>query len=126
MIDVVAAMIRDGGRFLICRRPAGKSNALLWEFPGGKVEAGESDEAALAREIKEELGCEIAVGEFLAETTHVYPNVEIHLSLHAARLISGAPECLEHAGMAWISAREIPDYEFCPADDKLIRFVFGR
>ena len=126
MIQVVAAMIRDDGRFLICRRPAGKSNALLWEFPGGKVENGETNEDALAREIREELGCEVAVEERLAETTHTYPNVQIHLSFFAARLISGTPECLEHAGMAWISEHELPNYVFCPADQKLIRAVFGR
>lgn len=121
MIEVVAAMIRKDGRFLICQRPEGKNCASMWEFPGGKVEPGETNEAALAREIREELRCGIAVREKLAETTHAYPSIEIHLTLYAADLTEGAPECLEHARIAWIGMGEAANYTFCPADAKLMR-----
>ena len=123
MIEVVAAMIRRDGRFLICRRPQGKNCEFMWEFPGGKVEPGETNEAALAREIREELNCGIAVGERLAETTHAYPNVEIHLTLYAAGLTDGEPECLEHSRIAWINENETAGYSFCPADAKLMRAI---
>ena len=75
MIEVVAALIRNDGKFMICQRSEQKSRPLMWEFPGGKVEAGETKEAALARECREELDIELAVGEIFAESTFVYPDI---------------------------------------------------
>lgn len=124
MIEVVAAMIRRNGRFLICQRPAGKANALGWEFPGGKIESNETPEAALAREIREELDFDIAVGKRLAAVEYVYPHAAIRLTLFEAAPASGEPKCLEHADMAWISAEDIAHYTFCAADAKLIQAVF--
>lgn len=120
MVDVVAALIRDGERFLICKRPAHKARALMWEFPGGKVEAGESPRDALIRECMEELDITLDVGGLYMQVTHEYPDIQIRLSLYEAVIASGELCSKEHEALCWILPREIPDYEFCPADKDII------
>lgn len=115
-VEVVAALIRKDGKFLICRRPAHKARGLLWEFVGGKVEAGESREEALKRECREELDIGICVGEIFAGVTHEYADLTVCLTLFEATITDGEPKLLEHADMRWITPPEIPEYEFCPAD----------
>lgn len=114
--DVVAALIRDGERFLICQRGAQKSRALLWEFVGGKVESGETPQQALARECREELNIELEAGEIFMEALHEYPDISIRLMLLEARIVSGVPKLIEHNDLRWITPQEIDEYEFCPAD----------
>lgn len=126
MIEVVAALVRDGARFLICQRPEGKMCAGCWEFAGGKVEAGETGPEALKREWREELGVELAVGALLAEVRHAYPAREVHLRLYAARIASGTPAALEHSQIKWIEARDFGRYAFCPADARLIEQLRAR
>ncbi len=121
MINVVAALIRDGDRFMICQRPEGKARALLWEFVGGKVEPGETQREALIRECREELGVTVAVGELFMELEHVYPDIVITLSLFNAVIESGTPRLLEHNDLRWIRVEEIDDYEFCPADRDILK-----
>lgn len=116
MIEVVAALIRNNGKFMICQRPENKSRPLLWEFPGGKVEAGETKEAALARECREELDIELAVGEIFAESTFVYPDISVHLTLLEARIVSGEAKLLEHRDIRCITPEEAHLFEFSPAD----------
>ena len=116
MIEVVAALIRNNGKFMICQRPENKSRALLWEFPGGKVEAGETKEAALARECREELAIELEVGKMFADSTFVYPDISVHLSLFEARIVCGEPKLLEHRDIRWITPEEAHLFEFSPAD----------
>lgn len=123
MVDVVAALIRDGERFLICKRPAHKARALMWEFPGGKVEAGESPRDALIRECMEELDVTLDVGELYMQVTHEYPDIQIRLSLYEAVIASGELCSKEHEALCWILPREIPDYEFCPADVDIIQRI---
>ena len=120
MVDVVAALIRDGERFLICKRPAHKARALMWEFPGGKVEAGESPRDALIRECMEELDITLDVKGLFMQVTHDYPDIQIRLSLYEAVIASGQLRGKEHEALCWILPREIPDYEFCPADKDII------
>lgn len=120
MVDVVAALIRDGERFLICKRPAHKARALMWEFPGGKVEAGESPRDALIRECMEELDITLDVGGMYMQVTHEYPDIQIRLSLYEAVIASGELRGKEHEALCWILPREIPDFEFCPADVDII------
>ena len=120
MVDVVAALIRDGERFLICKRPAHKARALMWEFPGGKVEAGESPQDALIRECMEELDITLDVGGLYMQVTHEYPDIQIRLSLYEAVIASGQLGGKEHEALCWILPREIPDFEFCPADVDII------
>ena len=116
MIEVVAALIRDGGKFLICQRPENKARGLLWEFVGGKVEAGESREDALKRECKEELNIVVSVGEKFAEVTHEYTDLTVHLTLFNCSITDGMPTLLEHKDIKWITPEEIEKFEFCPAD----------
>ena len=123
MVDVVAALIRDGERFLICKRPAHKARALMWEFPGGKVEAGESPQDALIRECMEELDITLDVGGLYMQVTHEYPDIQIRLSLYEAVIASGELCSKEHEALCWILPREIPDYEFCPADVDIIHRI---
>ena len=121
MVEVVAALIWDGDRFLICRRPVHKARGLLWEFVGGKVEPGETKEQALIRECREELDVGLAVGPVFMDVVHEYPDITVHLTLFNAAVTEGTPKLLEHSAMAWITREEIPRYDFCPADDAILQ-----
>ena len=123
MIEVVAALIRDGGRVLLCRRPEGKAQGGRWEFPGGKIEPGESGEAALMRECREELDVALEVGAALADVAQDYPGRSVHLTLYEARIARGAPRRLEHSDMRWVLPEELADYELCPADARLVELL---
>ncbi len=116
MTQVVAALIWENGRFLICQRPAHKARGLLWEFVGGKVEPGETRQQALVRECREELAVEVAVQDVFMEVTHAYPDLTVHLTLFHAVIKEGTPQMLEHNDLRWIAPEEIDDYSFCPAD----------
>lgn len=123
MVEVVAALIRDGGKFLICQRPAHKARGLLWEFVGGKVEPGETKAQALIRECQEELAVTLAVGEVFADIVHEYPDLTVHLTLFSAVIAEGVPRKLEHNDIRWITPGEIPNYRFCPADEEILRML---
>lgn len=120
MIQVVAALIKNGDKFLICQRPQNKMRGLLWEFVGGKVENGETKEQALKRECKEELGITVSVGEVYMEVTHEYSDITVHLTLFNATITGGVPQKLEHNDIKWITPSEIPYYSFCPADKTIL------
>ena len=125
-VQVVATLIWQGERFLICQRPPHKARGLLWEFAGGKVEPGESRQQALVRECREELGVTVSVGEVFMELCHEYPDITVQLTLFHAAIASGEPQKLEHSDIRWITAAEIPQYDFCPADaDILSRLQSG-
>ena len=120
MTEVVAALIWDQDRFMICQRPAHKARGLLWEFVGGKVEPGETKEQALIREGREELAVTLDVGEVFLDVTHEYPDLTVHLTLFHAAIREGTPQKLEHNDIRWITAAEIDQYEFCPADEEIL------
>lgn len=126
MVEVVAALIRRGGKFLICQRPAHKARGLLWEFVGGKVEPGETGGQALIRECREELGVTISVGEVFMDVVHEYPDLCVHLTLYSALIAEGEPQLLEHNDIRWITPREAADYEFCPADVEILKEIEKR
>ena len=123
MVEVVAALIWDGDRFLICQRPAHKARGLLWEYVGGKVEPGETKQEALIRECREELGVTIAVGDVFMDVVHEYPDITVHLTLFHASIAEGTIQLLEHNAVAWITPAEIPDYDFCPADKDINEMI---
>ena len=119
--EVVAALIWDGDRFLACQRPAHKARGLLWEFVGGKVESGESKEAALIRECREELDITVAPRDVFMEVIHEYPDLTVRLTLFNATIAEGTPKALEHHDIRWITVREIDGLEFCPADEEILK-----
>lgn len=119
--QVVAALIRRGDKFLICRRPPDKKRGLLWEFVGGKVEAGETAEAALVRECEEEMGIKVRVEKPFCTVVHEYPDLTVRLTLFTCSIEEGEPKMLEHVDMRWIRPDEADAFEFCPADLPIIR-----
>ena len=123
MTEVVAALIWDADKFMICQRPANKARALLWEFVGGKVEPGETKEQALIRECREELNITLSVGDIFTEVVHEYPDITVHLTLFNAEISEGVPELLEHNDLKWITPSEIPNYNFCPADKDILKKI---
>ncbi len=118
--EVVAALIWDGDRFMICQRPAHKARGLLWEFVGGKIEPGETPEEALCRECREELDVQVEVSGLFMDVLHDYPDLEVYLALYHARIASGTPKLLEHNDLRWIPVSDIHKYAFCPADDVIL------
>ena len=123
MTEVVAALIWDNDKFMICQRPAHKARALLWEFVGGKVEAGETKEQALIRECKEELDVVLSVGNVFIDVLHEYPDITVHLTLFNATIAEGIPQRLEHNDIKWITVSEIDNYDFCPADTEILKKI---
>ena len=119
-VDVVAALVVENGKFMICQRPQNKARGLLWEFVGGKVEPGETRTEALVRECREELGVTVVPGDVFMEVDHVYPDITIHLTLFRARIAAGRPQKLEHADIRFIAPEDIPFYDFCPADGVIL------
>jgi 8-oxo-dGTP diphosphatase len=115
-VSVVAALISRNGEVLVQRRPAGKARASLWEFPGGKREAHEGAEAALARECREELGLTIEVLGEVWSTEHRYEDLEVRLQLFRAKVISGRPEPLEGQELRWVRPIDLPQLPFVAAD----------
>jgi len=126
IIDVVAALIWDQDRFLICQRPPHKARGMLWEFVGGKVDPGETKEEALIRECQEELGITLAVGDVFMEVLHAYPDLTVRLTLFNATIAAGTPQLKEHVDIRWITVAEIPQYEFCPADEEILQKLQGQ
>ena len=120
---VVAALIWRGDRFMICQRPPHKVRGLLWEFVGGKVEQGETKEQSLIRECREELDIVLSVGDMFMDVVHEYPELTVHLTLFNATIANGEPKKLEHNDIQWITPSEISNYEFCPADEEILKKI---
>lgn len=120
-LHVAAAVIRGtDGRVLIARRPEHKHQGGLWEFPGGKVEAGEAVEVALARELHEELGIDVIVSRPLIQVRHDYPDLAVLLDVHEVGAFTGEPHGREGQPLAWVAPRELPDYEFPEANRPIV------
>jgi mutator protein MutT len=121
IIEVSAALIFRDGKLLITQRHAGAHLGGLWEFPGGKREAGETFEQCLVREIREELGVEISVGKLFAELSHTYPEKSVRLKFFICKIISGEPQPLDCAAVKWTGRAGLARHEFPAADAQLIK-----
>ena len=121
MTQVVAALIWQNNRFLICRRPPHKTRGLLWEFVGGKVENGETKQQALIRECMEELAVKVRVDDVYMQLVHEYPDMTVELTLFNAAIVAGEPQLLEHTEIRYISVDEIDRFDFCPADVEILK-----
>jgi len=126
MVEVVAALIWDKDKFMICQRPACKARGLLWEFVGGKVEPGETKEQALVRECREELAVTLSVGDIFMDVVHEYPDLTVHLTLFNATISEGEPQKLEHNDIRWITPSEMQNFAFCPADEEILAKIIER
>ena len=120
MLEVTAAIIRRDGKILICQRPANKNCGLLWEFPGGKIEAGETGEQCIIRECQEELSVTLSVERKLTDIVFESPDRTVHLHFYICEIAAGSLILTEHNNLAWVDNVEILDYNFCPADKKML------
>lgn len=116
MTTVTAAIIKKGDKYLITQRSISDKLPLKWEFPGGKVEIGETPEECLIREIKEELNLEVAVGEKVATSTYSYGSGTISLVAYSAQIIGGSIILLDHNDAKWVGLNKLGQFDFCPAD----------
>jgi len=123
-IRVVAAVIEKGGRYLITQRRAAAVLPLLWEFPGGKVESGETDSDALVRELRERLGVDSEVGEWISETVWDYEHYRVELTLYECRL-RGEPQSRAVHTFRWVTSDDFDQYEFTPADEASMNKLLG-
>jgi 8-oxo-dGTP diphosphatase len=124
-IRVVGAMIEKDGRYLITQRSPSATLPLLWEFPGGRVEAGESDPEALARELREEMGIEVQVGDRAIHVEHAYEEYDIDFCVYRCRLVAGPIRNVRVYAHRWVLPEELDQYEFPPADEKSIAKLLG-
>jgi len=120
LLEVSAGLIFHNGKLLITQRHADAHLGGLWEFPGGKREADETFEQCLVRELREELGVEVSVGELVEELTHTYPEKTVHLKFFICHLASGEPKPLDCAAVQWVNKNELTEYQFPAADAKLL------
>lgn len=122
-LEVSAALLFNAGKLLITQRPAGTHLAGLWEFPGGKREAGETFEQCLQRELREELGIETSVHELIEDIVHEYPERTVQLKFFRCELTSGEPQPIHCSALAWITREQLDDYEFPAADARLLEHL---
>lgn len=123
---VVAALIERRGRVLLSQRRADQSFPLSWEFPGGKVESGEAPVAALAREIREELGCGIRVREIVELIFHAYPDFDLVMPVYRAAIVAGTPRAAAVAAIAWVPMQQLTEMTMPPADLPFARKLAGK
>jgi mutator protein MutT len=125
-ITVIAAVLEKNELIFAARRKPGKHLAGYWEFPGGKLEEGETPEHCLARELHEELGISVKVGDYLGENTHDYGSKVIHLIAYRAALLGGEFELRDHDRMEWLPAHELPQLKWAPADLPFIALISNK
>jgi 8-oxo-dGTP diphosphatase len=122
-ISVTAAVLEKNGRVLIARRKRGDRQAHKWEFPGGKIEAGETPEICLRRELKEEFGIDVTVDGFVGRSSHRYPHGEIDLLAYRVTHLSGNFQLNDHEEILWVLPADLPSYDFSAADIPIVKIL---
>lgn len=125
-INVTGAVFTDGTKVLAARRGPGKALAGYWEFPGGKIESGETPEESLARELQEELLIDASVGEHITTTEHEYEFGIVILSTYFCTVLSGEPKLTEHEEIRWVPAKDLHSLEWAPADIPAVELITSR
>jgi 8-oxo-dGTP diphosphatase len=120
LIEVTAAIIKRDGKFLICQRPRGKRCEFLWEFPGGKIETGETAEECLVRECREELNVTVKIENLVKKVDYEYPDITVIIYFYLCELNDKEPTCIEHNNTQWCTIDEILKLPLCPADNKML------
>ena len=123
IVEVTAAILKKEDKILIAQRKEGDNLAGKWEFPGGKIEEGESPEVCLQRELQEEFGIQTRIGDFICESEYQYPHIHIRLLAYQAFYISGDFELHDHAAIEWITLQEMNNYDFAPADIPIVEVL---
>ncbi len=123
IIRVTAAILEQDGKILIAQRKKGDRLEGKWEFPGGKIEEGENPKTCLQRELQEELGIEVRIGDFICENEHQYPHIHIRLLAYQTFYLSGEIQLYDHAAIAWVTLKEMQDYDFAPADVPIVEVL---
>lgn len=124
-IRVVAAVISQGGRYLITQRRASAVLPLMWEFPGGRVEEGESDAAALKREVRHRLGVDVHAGQLMSFVSHPYERYVVELYLYEGTLVDGTPSAINVGDFRWVTSEQFESYQFTPADEASMTKLLG-
>jgi len=124
-IRVVAAVIEHGGRYLITQRRASAVLPLLWEFPGGRVEEGESDATALKREVRHRLGVDVQAGKLMSYVSHPYERYVVELYLYEGKLLDGQPTAVNVSDFVWVKSEDFESYPFTPADEASMTKLLG-
>ena len=122
-IDVAAGLVFHRGKLLITQRRAADHLGGLWEFPGGKLDPGETFQGCLARELREELGIEISVGDELEDITHAYPEKTVRLKFFHCKLISGEAKAIHCDALEWVTREELANFQFPGADAQLLQIL---
>ena len=120
MIQVTAAIIQKNGKLLLCQRLKGKRCELLWEFPGGKINPGETPEKCIVRECYEELNIIIEAERLVREVDYAYSDIAVNIQFYFCKLIDGEPVCIEHNDIKWLTLDNISRLPLCPADYKML------
>ncbi|MGB0930484.1 MAG: 8-oxo-dGTP diphosphatase MutT [Chitinophagales bacterium] len=123
IIQVTAAILQREDKILIAQRKKGDRLEGKWEFPGGKIEDGESPETCLQRELQEELGIEVRIGEFICESEYQYPHIHIRLLAYQTFYLSGETQLNDHAAIKWVTLEEMKSYDFAPADVPIVKVL---
>jgi 8-oxo-dGTP diphosphatase len=122
-VKVTAAILAKDGRIIIAQRKSRDHLSGKWEFPGGKVEPGETPEVCLARELKEEFDIDVAIGEFLGSNVHHYDHASIELMAYRASWVGGAIRMNDHKAYRWVTVDELAEFDFAPADIPFVEML---